>query len=892
MIRSALVYTSETTRRNQSNTSSVQPVTSSDIRPGKFPGWLRLGAGLLGISIAAFTGSPVPGQTLVATVPSGPNPSGMAVNQTTNMIYVADVDLKTLLAIDGATNTTTTIQTVGTLAGVAVNSTTNTIYALNGSGSVAVINGATNAVTTTITLPGGATYIAVNPVTNKIYVSILNGPVGNGVTGSVVVIDGSTNSITATVSMPALIAHIGVDTMRNLIYVIYSTGSGNFNPSSLAAIDGATNTVAATVVLGINEVFFALNETTNTIYVPDPHFNHLYVVDGATFAVTSNIAWPDTLYGFGLAINPVTNTIYVPGSNSSGPVVDVMNGTTNNITASITVPFLSTGGLLVNSVTNKIWEVSTPVAVIDGATNTVTTVTGTSGASYGALNTATNYAYMAAINNVFVISGAPAGPAFSASPSPLAFGNQTEDTTSSAKTLTVTNTGTTNLSITTVTAGGTNKADFIIGSDTCASSTVSAGKACTISVEFAPSTTAGESATLTFADNASDSPQTVTLTGTGVAPNATASTTALSASGTSIAVGTSVTFTATVTPAAGTPTPTGTVTFKDGATTLGTGTLNGSGVATYAAASLAEGAHIITASYGGDSRNLASASTSVTVTVTAASSTTTLTSSAASAVVGSSLTFTATVKGGSGAAAPTGTVTFTDGTATLGTGAVNASGVATYATSTLAAGAHSITASYGGDTNNAASASSSAAVTIWPGPADFTMSVSPGSGSFKAGAPATVTITVTSMNGFNAATTLACGTLPKNTTCSFSAGSITPDVSGTATSTLTITTNTKPTSAISQIARGSVSGHAPVRYSIVTAGALAFVLIPLFGARNRKLRRMLLTLSCFGLLAVVISSGIAGCGGGPTTPKGNYSIQVTGTSGSTSHSATFSLTVQ
>ncbi|MFY9701882.1 MAG: Ig-like domain-containing protein, partial [Terriglobales bacterium] len=42
-------------------------------------------------------------------------------------------------------------------------------------------------------------------------------------------------------------------------------------------------------------------------------------------------------------------------------------------------------------------------------------------------------------------------------------------------------------------------------------------------------------------------------------------------------------------------TPTGTVTFYDGATALGTGTLNGSGIATYTTSSLAVGQHSMTA---------------------------------------------------------------------------------------------------------------------------------------------------------------------------------------------------------------------------------------------------------------------------------------------------------
>jgi hypothetical protein len=66
--------------------------------------------------------------------------------------------------------------------------------------------------------------------------------------------------------------------------------------------------------------------------------------------------------------------------------------------------------------------------------------------------------------------------------------------------------------------------------------------------------------------------------------------------------GATVTFTATVaTVAPGAGTPTGTVTFMDGATELGTGTLNSSKKATFATASLAEGTHSITAVYSGDS---------------------------------------------------------------------------------------------------------------------------------------------------------------------------------------------------------------------------------------------------------------------------------------------------
>ena len=65
-------------------------------------------------------------------------------------------------------------------------------------------------------------------------------------------------------------------------------------------------------------------------------------------------------------------------------------------------------------------------------------------------------------------------------------------------------------------------------------------------------------------------------------------------------VGQSVTFSAKVT-SQGSGTPTGTVTFTDGSTTLGSSSLNSSGVATLTTSTLAIGTHNIKANYGGDS---------------------------------------------------------------------------------------------------------------------------------------------------------------------------------------------------------------------------------------------------------------------------------------------------
>jgi hypothetical protein len=108
-------------------------------------------------------------------------------------------------------------------------------------------------------------------------------------------------------------------------------------------------------------------------------------------------------------------------------------------------------------------------------------------------------------------------PVVTFSPSSLsAFGNQPVGTMSPPQTITLTNTGSAILTITSVAITGANSGDFA-QTNTCGSS-VAAGSACTISITFAPTATGTRSASLSITDNASGSPQTVGLTGTAVAP--------------------------------------------------------------------------------------------------------------------------------------------------------------------------------------------------------------------------------------------------------------------------------------------------------------------------------------------------------------------------------------
>lgn len=193
---------------------------------------------------------------------------------------------------------------------------------------------------------------------------------------------------------------------------------------------------------------------------------------------------------------------------------------------------------------------------------------------------------------------------------------------------------------------------------------------------------------------------------TGTQP-ATATTTTLGASPGSSIFGQSVTFTATVAPQ-GTGVPTGSVTFMDGTTTLGTGTLNSSGVATFTASALVAGSHSITAVYAGDSAFATSTSAALAYQVNAASTSTTVASAPNPTVFGQAVSISATVVTvAPGAGTPAGSVTFKDGATVLGTATLNASGVATLSSAAISVGSHSITAVYAGNANQTTSTSAS-----------------------------------------------------------------------------------------------------------------------------------------------------------------------------------------
>jgi len=114
------------------------------------------------------------------------------------------------------------------------------------------------------------------------------------------------------------------------------------------------------------------------------------------------------------------------------------------------------------------------------------------------------------------LSGTGVGvPAFSVSPTAHDFGNTDIGQASSAQDFVVQNTGSGALNISSVTLTGTDAAQFAINTSNC-NTPVAASGTCTVAVSYSPSDVGAATATLSFAHNASGSPNTLDLSGTGL----------------------------------------------------------------------------------------------------------------------------------------------------------------------------------------------------------------------------------------------------------------------------------------------------------------------------------------------------------------------------------------
>jgi YVTN family beta-propeller protein len=332
-------------------------------------------------------------QSLVATVPVGVRPSGVAINTNTNKIYVlntclsyptCDVDA-IVTVIDGATLSTTDVTVgigdAGGSASIAVNQTTNKIYVANScgndticrsNGTVTVIDGTTLSMAT-VTVGYGPSGVAVNETTNKVYVVNHCGddPSCQG-NATVTMIDGvtlATGSVTIQASTTYFHQAITLNPVTNTVYVTNPCATiqncSTSNDGTVTVIDGAT-LATQTVAVQTTPEALAVNTVTNKIYVVNSGTSEsVTVIDGATLS-TTNVT-TGGVASQAVAINQITNKIYVANyASGSMTVIDGVTLATRTVTLGVL-----TRDVLVNPVTNRVFTMdqsSGYLSTVDGIT--------------------------------------------------------------------------------------------------------------------------------------------------------------------------------------------------------------------------------------------------------------------------------------------------------------------------------------------------------------------------------------------------------------------------------------------------------------------------------------------------------------------------------------------
>jgi len=364
----------------------------------------------------------------------------------------------------------------------------------------------------------------------------------------------------------------------------------------------------------------------------------------------------------------------------------------------------------------------------------------------------------------------------------------------------------------------------------------------------------------------------------------------------------------TVSGGAGNPIPSGGVNVSDmGADVIGT-LAGGTATVTLPAGTFAGGTNIITAGYLPDSissYSYSNASGTGTVNIAKVTPTVTIIPSSSSFSTQQTIQVTISVGGGAGAPAASGVVTLTAGYSVLQTG-LSSSGTASFTipAGTIVAGAGTLSVAYSGDIDYTSATGTDAVTVSAPGNAAFT--VSGGSLNLVKGLTEsnTLTVTATPTNGFvgTVALTAAITASPAGAqdlpTMTFTPASVNLLQFSATTSTLTFTTTAASSAKV-------VDPPGPwIRWSSAAAPVLACVVLWFVPLRRRLWRNLIM----FAAFAILFMGGVAACGGSgggtgggggggggggnPGTTSGQYTITVTGTSGSTIVTNTIALTVQ
>jgi YVTN family beta-propeller protein len=307
--------------------------------------------------------------SVIATIPVGDAPTGIAFNANNSNMYVAhregNFGSGIVSVIDGQTNTVVAIPIRGIgfhPFGIAFNPNNGDMYvASSRSDIVSVIDGQTNTVIAGIQVGNEPYGIAFNPNNGYLYVT-------NRHSGTVSVIDGQNNTVIGNpIPVGAGAMGLAFNPNNGDIYVANNVGT-------VSVIDGQTNTVTGRPIpAGDAPTEIAFNANNGDMYVTNFVVGTVTILDGRTNTANG------TLIGFngpnGIAFNANNGDMYVA---NNGGTVSIIDGQTNTVVGNPIPVGAQPFGIAFNANNGNMYVTNAEagtVSVIQTSTFTDTTIT-------------------------------------------------------------------------------------------------------------------------------------------------------------------------------------------------------------------------------------------------------------------------------------------------------------------------------------------------------------------------------------------------------------------------------------------------------------------------------------------------------------------------------------
>ena len=209
-----------------------------------------------------------------------------AVDPATNMVYVtvyANEHLGSVgggpyqvAVINGATSQVVSMIDVGSSPnGIAVDPSTNRIYVTDGaeyfnnsalSDAITVIDGSTDSIVANVSLPSTPSFVAVNPATDTVFVTMAS--------NQLAAIDGATNTLIG--ETPVGSGPLGVDLNPNTDEVYVADGGSD----AVTVVDGASDRVLTNEPVGSQPHGVGVDPATGVVYTTDYGSNAVSVIKG------------------------------------------------------------------------------------------------------------------------------------------------------------------------------------------------------------------------------------------------------------------------------------------------------------------------------------------------------------------------------------------------------------------------------------------------------------------------------------------------------------------------------------------------------------------------------------------------------------------------------------